>query len=139
MKVKLQVQQKDRPVRTLTLQKSEAVIGRSRGNAVRIPHSDVSRKHCRLCLRDERVTVEDLDSLNGTYLNNQRIEGIREVHSGDQIRVGPVTFRVDFVTTDKPEMLQPEEPEKDRIDPDQIAVLAVYHSKRDPRGWQRRV
>jgi plasmid stabilization system protein ParE len=25
-----------------------------------------------------------------------------------------------------------------RIDPDQIAILAVYHSKRDPRGWQSR-
>jgi plasmid stabilization system protein ParE len=26
-----------------------------------------------------------------------------------------------------------------RIDPDQIAVIAVYHSRRDPRGWQQRV
>ncbi len=26
-----------------------------------------------------------------------------------------------------------------RIDPDQIAVIAVYHSKRDPRVWQSRV
>jgi plasmid stabilization system protein ParE len=25
-----------------------------------------------------------------------------------------------------------------RIDPDQVAVLAVYHSRRDPRGWQAR-
>jgi plasmid stabilization system protein ParE len=25
-----------------------------------------------------------------------------------------------------------------RIDPDQIAVIAVYHSSRDPRGWQTR-
>jgi plasmid stabilization system protein ParE len=25
-----------------------------------------------------------------------------------------------------------------RIDTDQIAVIAVYHSKRDPRGWQER-
>lgn len=25
-----------------------------------------------------------------------------------------------------------------RVDPDQIAVLAVYHSRRDPRGWQER-
>jgi plasmid stabilization system protein ParE len=26
-----------------------------------------------------------------------------------------------------------------RVDEDQIAVLAVYHSKRDPRGWQSRM
>ena len=26
-----------------------------------------------------------------------------------------------------------------RVDPDQIAVLAVYHGRRDPRGWQTRV
>ena len=25
-----------------------------------------------------------------------------------------------------------------RVDPDQIAVIAIYHSKRDPRGWQER-
>lgn len=25
-----------------------------------------------------------------------------------------------------------------RVDPDQIAVIAVYHSRRDPRGWQER-
>jgi toxin ParE1/3/4 len=25
-----------------------------------------------------------------------------------------------------------------RVDPDQIGVIAVYHSKRDPRGWQER-
>ena len=25
-----------------------------------------------------------------------------------------------------------------RVDPDQIAVIAVYHSSRDPRGWQAR-
>jgi plasmid stabilization system protein ParE len=26
-----------------------------------------------------------------------------------------------------------------RVDPDQIVIIAVYHSKRDPRGWQSRV
>jgi toxin ParE1/3/4 len=26
-----------------------------------------------------------------------------------------------------------------RVDPDQVAVIAVYHSRRDPRGWQARV
>jgi toxin ParE1/3/4 len=26
-----------------------------------------------------------------------------------------------------------------RVDPDQIAVIAVYHSRRDPKGWQVRV
>jgi plasmid stabilization system protein ParE len=25
-----------------------------------------------------------------------------------------------------------------RVDPDQLAVIAVYHSRRDPRGWQAR-
>jgi plasmid stabilization system protein ParE len=25
-----------------------------------------------------------------------------------------------------------------RVDPDQIAIIAVYHSKRDPRGWRER-
>jgi pSer/pThr/pTyr-binding forkhead associated (FHA) protein len=78
------------------LTRSEAIIGRARGCAVRIPSADVSRTHCRLVRRDGAVTVEDLGSLNGTLLNGTAIEGIVEVQPGDQLTIGPVRFVVEY-------------------------------------------
>jgi pSer/pThr/pTyr-binding forkhead associated (FHA) protein len=77
---------------------SIAVIGRSKGNAVRIPSADVSRRHCRLRTQDDRLWVEDLGSVNGTLLNGKRINGIEWVRPGDELTVGPVTFVVEYET-----------------------------------------
>ncbi|MFM7150500.1 MAG: FHA domain-containing protein [Gemmataceae bacterium] len=73
-----------------------SVIGRGRGNALRIPSADVSRKHCRLIQRDGLVMVEDLDSVNGTFLNGRRVKRTEVVHPGDQIDVGPVRFTIEY-------------------------------------------
>lgn len=98
MKVHLHIQQGRKPSRTLTLRGPEIIFGRAHGNAVRIPSNDVSRKHCRLLVEGDKVSIEDLESLNGTYLNSKPIEGVREVIPGDHIRVGPITFVIDFST-----------------------------------------
>jgi pSer/pThr/pTyr-binding forkhead associated (FHA) protein len=96
MILKLRVQTKRKGGRTFVIRPPEGTIGRAHGNAVRIPSNDVSRKHCRLCIQDAIVTVEDLESLNGTFLNRERVVGVVEVLSGDALRVGPVTFEIQF-------------------------------------------
>lgn len=53
----------------------------------------VSRVHCRLTARDERVEVEDLASTNGTYVNDRRVDRA-QLTSGDRLRVGRVELRV---------------------------------------------
>jgi pSer/pThr/pTyr-binding forkhead associated (FHA) protein len=83
----------------MKLRPPAAVLGRARGNTVRIPSADVSRRHCRLLLKDGVVTVEDLDSANGTFLNGRRIKAPEYVHPGDAIEVGPVTFVVEYELT----------------------------------------
>jgi pSer/pThr/pTyr-binding forkhead associated (FHA) protein len=83
----------------MKLRPPAAVLGRARGNTVRIPSADVSRRHCRLLLKDGLVTVEDLDSANGTFLNGRRIKSPEYVHPGDAIEVGPVTFVVEYELT----------------------------------------
>src|ERR1041384_4110878 len=75
---------------------SRAVIGRQRGCELRIPSSEVSRQHCMLRIKDGYVTVEDLDSVNGTFLNEDQITGVQVVRPGDQIRVGPVIFVAEY-------------------------------------------
>ncbi len=54
----------------------------------------VSRLHCRLTARKERVEVEDLSSTNGTFVNGRRIERA-QLASGDRLRVGRVELTID--------------------------------------------
>ncbi len=74
-------------------------IGRAHGNQVRIPSGQVSRKHCRLQMKDGLVTAEDLGSVNGTFLNDGLITGAAVVRPGDQLTIGPVTFVVEYELT----------------------------------------
>jgi sulfite reductase (NADPH) flavoprotein alpha-component len=53
----------------------------------------VSRLHCRLEAADEAVDVIDLDSTNGTFVNDKRVERGR-LATGDRLRVGRVELTV---------------------------------------------
>ena len=52
---------------------SMKTIGRMRNADFVIEQTLVSRVHCRLTNQDGHLEVEDLDSANGTYVNNQKI------------------------------------------------------------------
>jgi pSer/pThr/pTyr-binding forkhead associated (FHA) protein len=58
---------------------------------LRIPLSDVSRKHCRLVRDGETLRLEDLGSSNGTYRNGERVQEAI-LSPGDTLQVGPVQF-----------------------------------------------
>jgi DNA-binding winged helix-turn-helix (wHTH) protein len=64
-------------------------IGRDPACAVWIDSSFVSRRHARIVVKGERISVEDLGSHNGTHVNGERISGPRTLADGDEIRVGP--------------------------------------------------
>jgi pSer/pThr/pTyr-binding forkhead associated (FHA) protein len=53
----------------------------------------VSRIHCRLTAGNEKVEVEDLDSTNGTFVNDKRVERA-QLANGDRLRVGRIELRV---------------------------------------------
>jgi pSer/pThr/pTyr-binding forkhead associated (FHA) protein len=53
----------------------------------------VSRLHCRLEAADDHVLVIDLDSTNGTYINDARVSRGR-LMAGDRLKVGRVTFAI---------------------------------------------
>ena len=54
----------------------------------------VSRLHCRLTATDQAVDVVDLDSTNGTYINDQRVK-TGCVRNGDRLRVGRVELKIE--------------------------------------------
>lgn len=76
----------------------ESIVGRSRLAQVYIPESTVSRQHARILASPlGEVTVEDLGSANGTFVNNEKVEGRRRLADGDRIHVGDAELRVRIV------------------------------------------
>jgi pSer/pThr/pTyr-binding forkhead associated (FHA) protein len=74
------------------LNKPVLSIGRAAGNDIVIDNMAVSGQHAKLLLEDGRFVVEDLNSLNGTFLNNQRIRK-SPLQDGDEILIGKHTLR----------------------------------------------
>ncbi len=70
-----------------------ATIGRSRGSRIPITDQFISTSHARVFRKGHFWFVEDLGSLNGTYVNGQRISGEQQLHLRDEIRVGETVLR----------------------------------------------
>ena len=69
-------------------------IGRSPDADFQISHPTVSSFHCELVLRESGVTVRDLESTNGTFVNDRRISEA-ELHEGETLRLGDVELLVE--------------------------------------------
>lgn len=78
---------------SVPIKKSSFVIGRSRECALRAGSEAISRKHCELAQGESGITVRDLGSRNGTYVNDEKIEGRITLSHGDTLRIGPLEFR----------------------------------------------
>lgn len=63
------------------------IVGRSSTADLALQDPFLSRQHCRIQQTEGVLTVEDLGSRNGTYVNTRRIEGPTALHPGDEIRV----------------------------------------------------
>ena len=61
----------------------ELIVGRSKQCDVVISLLGLSRRHSRIFATDEGIAVQDLGSQNGTWVNNERIEGERVLRHGD--------------------------------------------------------
>ena len=79
-----------------TLMKDEISIGRGEDNDVVIPHASVSRQHARLMRRDGGFELMDLNSTNGSYVNEQPVQGSVIVANGSEVRLGDIKFILRF-------------------------------------------
>jgi len=81
-------------LKEVTIGSSPISIGRAPDNEIHIDNLAVSNYHARVYPESGRLMIEDLDSLNGTFLNDNRIK--REwLRSGDTILVGKHVIIVD--------------------------------------------
>ena len=70
-----------------------AVIGRSKLASIKVQTTVVSREHCEIFERNGKLFVRDLQSSNGTFVNDDKIEKPTELADDDLLTVGPVTMR----------------------------------------------
>lgn len=79
-----------------TLLKSEVSLGRGEDNDIVIPHPSVSRSHARLARQDGSFVLIDLNSTNGSYVNNHQVQGSAVVDNGSEVRLGDIRFVLHF-------------------------------------------
>jgi DNA-binding winged helix-turn-helix (wHTH) protein len=74
----------------------ESVIGRDRACAIRMDADSVSRHHARLHVTERGVSIEDLGSKNGTWVEGERVHGTVLLTDGMVFRVGSETVRFEI-------------------------------------------
>ncbi|MGH7864341.1 MAG: FHA domain-containing protein, partial [Candidatus Binataceae bacterium] len=78
------------------LLKDEISIGRGEDNDVVIPHPSVSRAHARLVRRDGGYELMDLNSTNGSYVDERKVQGTQAVNNGSELKLGDLRFVLRF-------------------------------------------
>ncbi|MDP9286053.1 MAG: DUF4386 family protein [Actinomycetota bacterium] len=72
---------------------SDLVLGRENADLT-IDDIELSRQHARIKPVDGALEIEDLDSLNGTWVNGTRIPGATRLNPGDTVRIGTTVIEV---------------------------------------------
>ena len=86
---------------------AELYVGRE-GQHLNVEDLEVSRRHAVLRSTPLGVTVEDLKSRNGTYVNGQKIGNVTVLVPGDVVKFGTSSFAFETITTgafDLPEVV----------------------------------
>jgi ABC transport system ATP-binding/permease protein len=74
-------------------------IGRAECD-VELNDPDVSRRHAVVRRVNGGLALEDLESTNGTFVNETRISGIAEIDVGDRVRFGNTVWRLAAADSD---------------------------------------
>ncbi len=72
----------------------ELVVGRQDAGLT-IEDSEMSRKHAVIRPREDALEIEDLGSLNGTFVNGGRVDGTAALEVGDTVQLGNTVMRVE--------------------------------------------
>jgi pSer/pThr/pTyr-binding forkhead associated (FHA) protein len=97
MKLKLVVLAGAKEGLEIPLKKEKFLIGRAKECALRAGSEAISRRHCAISRSENGYTVKDLGSRNGTHVNDKRITEEVPLVAGNELRVGPLKFRVDVI------------------------------------------
>ena len=116
----------------LVLSEAKIIVGRSPECHIRLASAEISKQHCLLRSGPQGISVTDLGSRNGTFVNDQPITQETPLKPGDRLRIGPMELRV---PARKPARAPASTASKSRISDDEIAHwLADEPPDVDPGG-----
>ena len=78
----------------IEVERPQAIVGRHSDADVRLALPDISRRHCRLAFENHQWRVYDLNSLNGVFVNGERMQEATLYH-GDRLQLGTFNFLVE--------------------------------------------
>ena len=99
MRVEFRIISGSRAGQREVFEKSVIAVGRHPMNDLRFDldkDPDVSSKHAEIRVVGDTVTLKDLESTNGTYVNGQRVVGARELSVGDVVAFGDAGPKAEF-------------------------------------------
>lgn len=70
------------------------LIGRAEDCHLRPGSELISRHHCAILVEEGYIGVRDFGSKNGTYVNDERVVGERELKAGDHLTIGHLQFEI---------------------------------------------
>lgn len=114
MRLFLELLKDGKPKQRIVVKEGESYVGRAEDCKIRIPSSNVSRKHCKLTLKDRLAFIVDLQSVNGTYVNGEKISKSTILREGDLLLIGPISFRV-MIPTSVVTPIDPVKPSKNQV------------------------
>jgi hypothetical protein len=105
-------------------------VGRHPDNDFTIEHSTISSVHCEMVLKDSGVTLRDLESTNGTFVNGERVREM-DLIPGQIVRLGDVELLVE--TTDAkiaiPAFSNPDLPAPPKVRREDGALMCARHDQ----------
>src|SRR5689334_1603635 len=102
----IHIQEKGGEQRRMVFNKPEVTIGRVQGNDIVLPKGNISKRHARIVLKDDKFILVDLKSTNGCYLNSRRITSPVVVKDDDDIVIGDFRFVIGPDDTDDEDTLE---------------------------------
>ena len=91
---------KDRPEQeAFIIQQSDVLLGRDPNCKIHIPDETISAQHARLYLIDQNWWVHDLNSTNGTLLNDERIDQPCILTDNDMLQVGNIKLIIHTINS----------------------------------------
>ncbi|WP_195264432.1 MULTISPECIES: FHA domain-containing protein [unclassified Clostridium] len=79
---------------SILLLRGTITIGRKEGNTIKLDDQYASGNHAKIIVKNNEIVIEDLNSTNGVFINDERVNGYSKIRANDLIRIGSATFKV---------------------------------------------